>query len=427
MTSGESDKLLKRIAELEDQVADSAQWLDAIKNGEVDAFAIYSGNSSDVYTLQTGDYAYRLLIEEIGEGAVNLTEEGLIVYTNKSFCELIQNPYEKIVASYFFEFVAEESRDTFNGLFQTALNGRSNGEINLKHKEKRIPVYISLTSLQPKLPTVGIIITDFTYRKKNEEILLGYQNNLESKNQELLQTNAELASFSYIASHDLQEPLRKIQTFSNRILDKEGKNLSDQGKDYFKRIISASNRMQNLIAALLNYSRTNTSENFFTITDLNIILEDVKLNLKEMLEEAGAVIESSPLPVMKIIPHQFSQLFSNVLSNAVKYRKPEVKPRIKISADVVAASQVAVIQENGTENYWKISIKDNGLGFEPQYADKIFELFQRLHTRNEFEGTGIGLAICKKIIQNHHGHIEAEGEPGKGSTFHIYLPINKNI
>ena len=418
-----TEELLLKIEELENRLAESEQLIEAIKAGEVDAFAISTDNEPEVYTLQSGDYAYRVLIEKFGEGALNLSEDGLIVYTNTYFFELINLSYENVVGSFFIDFIHEESKETFNDLFEQALKGSSKGEINLSVTGKIIPVYISLTSLQPKLATVGIIITDLTEKKKNEEIILKYQEDLEAKNLELSQSNTELASFTYIASHDLQEPLRKIQTFSNRILDKEHENFSLSTRDYFRRITAASERMQNLISALLTYSRANTYEIVFIRTDLNVIIEEVKNNLRELIEENNATIETSNLPALNIVPLQFNQLFSNIIMNAIKYRKQGINPLIKINAEIIPASEIQMHATFTNNKYWKIKISDNGIGFDQQYATQIFELFQRLHGRSEYEGTGVGLAICKKIVQNHYGFIEAVGQPGIGSAFNIYLPL----
>ena len=423
MKTVSTEYLLRKIEELENRVAESEQLIEAIKAGEVDAFAINSNNQSEIYTLQSGDYAYRVLIEEFGEGALNVTEEGLIVYTNTYFFNLLNLPYEKVVGSLIFDFIHPDSRETFNGLFSEALMGTSKGEINLAVNNKIIPVYISMSSLQPQLATVGIILTDITEKKKNEEVILKYQKDLEAKNRELIQSNTELASFTYIASHDLQEPLRKIQTFSNRILDKESENFSASTKDYFERITAASSRMQNLITALLNYSQTTNSDIDYMPADLNEIVNDVKNNLRDLLEETDTVIEVSALPVLNVIPHQFNQLFTNIIINALKFRKPGIGSLIKINANMVVLPEIDVKPYVLAGNYWKISISDNGIGFEQKYEDKIFELFQRLHSNAEFEGTGVGLAICKKIVQNHNGFIKALGEPGIGSTFSIYIPI----
>lgn len=426
MSLESKEQLLLKIEELEIRLEESTQLIEAIQAGEVDAFAINGYNKQpEVYTLQSGDYAYRVLIEEFGEGAVNITEEGLIVYTNKYFYELIELPYEKVIGTLFFDLVHEDSKLKFEQLFIQALKNQSKGEINLIVNGQIIPVYISLTSLQPKLATVGIIITDLTEKKKNEEVILQYQKDLELKNIELVHSNSELASFAYIASHDLQEPLRKIQTFSNRLLDKEFEHFSDSTKDYFQRITAASTRMQNLITALLNYSRLNGDEVEYTLTDLNVIVEEVKANLNELIIEKKAVIETAPLPSLEIIPHQVYQLFSNIIINAIKYSKPGVPPLVTINASIVSANDIEKQSPFPGKKFWEIRISDNGIGFEQKYAEKIFELFQRLHGKKEHEGTGIGLAICKRIIQNHGGFIKATGIPGMGANFYCYIPQNK--
>jgi PAS domain S-box-containing protein len=424
MAAKADKELLERIEELEGRLAESEQLIEAIKAGEVDAFAVNIDDQSEVYTLQSGDYAYRVLIEEFGEGALNITEEGMIVYTNTYFSELTGLSYEKIVSSFIFDFVHPDHVQSFNQLFELAKKGRSKGEILLAVSGRIIPAYISLASLQPKLATVGIIITDLTHRKKQEETILKYQSDLEAKNQLLTQSNNELASFNYIASHDLQEPLRKIQTFADLILNNGQEQLPDRTKDYFTKIAQAARRMQALLQALLNYSRANNYESLFSPTDLNMVVEEVKKDLAELLEDNNAVIEMSALPTLNIIPNQFNQLFINIITNAVKYKRKSIAPLIKISADIAAGAGITNSQADLKKNYWVITIADNGMGFEQEYAEKIFELFQRLHTKSEFEGTGVGLAICKKIIQNHQGFITAFGRPGAGAVFSIYLPVH---
>ena len=416
--------LIEKIQDLESRLAESDQLVEAIRAGEVDAFAISLDNRSEIYTLQSGDYAYRVLIEAFGEGAINVTEDGLIVYTNSCFPEIVNLPYEKVIGSLIFDFIHTDSKDKFKYLFEEALKGKSKGEVQLAVGNETTNAYISLTSLQPKLPTVGIIVTDLTEKKKHEQLVVQYQKNLEAKNQELARNNEELASFAYIASHDLQEPLRKIQTFSNLILTKESGGFSPKTKDYFQRIIAASKRMQNLIKALLEYSRIDTSKIVYTATDLNRVLATVTSDLQELIEEQNAGVEANLLPTIKAVPHQISQLFSNLIINAIKYRKQEIDPMIIIDAQLVSHDQLKDMEPHSPEKYWKIAISDNGIGFDQEYAGKIFELFQRLHGTSAYEGAGIGLAICKKIVLNHQGFIEAEGQPGVGATFYIYLPQN---
>jgi two-component system, chemotaxis family, CheB/CheR fusion protein len=267
---------------------------------------------------------------------------------------------------------------------------------------------------------IGVAI-DITDLKTSNESLRDLNDILVSKNTELEQMNAELTSFTYIASHDLQEPLRKIRTFSNLITEKDSVSFSETTREYFNRITAAVTRMQNLIEALLSYSRTNTLETQFERVDLNKLVEDVKNDLYETIREKNAVIESCNLPSLKVIPLQFHQLFLNIISNAMKYSKENVSPRIKIAAELVNGSSIA--GGNERYKYWKISFTDNGIGFEQEYENKIFELFQRLHGKSQYPGTGIGLAICKKIVLNHNGIIKAAGKTGVGAVFTVYIPV----
>lgn len=424
MKEAEMQELLEKIRELEGRLEESEQLVDAIKTGEVDAFAIRGEHSSEIYTLQTGDYAYRVLIEKFGEGAVNVTEDGLIVYTNVYFSELLKLPYEKVIGSFIPDFVHPDSRAAFKKLFTEALKGKSKGEINLCVHEVIIPVYVSLTSLQPKLPTVGIVITDFTEKKKNEEIILNYQADLERKNLALEKSNTELASFAYIASHDLQEPLRKIKSFSNRIVEREGEKLSENGKDYLGRMQNAVIRMQTLIEDILAYSRTNTSEKALERIDLNRILEEVKDEMKEELYTKKAVIESDKLCEIDLIPFQFRQLLHNLISNALKFAHPDRVPHIVITSKMGTGASFGIEALFKNVQYCNLSVQDNGIGFEQQYSEKIFEIFQRLHGKSDYKGTGIGLAIVKRIVENHNGIIKASGEFGKGARFDIFIPVN---
>jgi light-regulated signal transduction histidine kinase (bacteriophytochrome) len=268
------------------------------------------------------------------------------------------------------------------------------------------------------------VTRDLTERKKAEDILKENAEEINSKNKELELMNQELASFAYVSSHDLQEPLRKIQTFSSRIVETEP-GLSDKGKDYFSRMQNAAFRMQTLIEDLLAYSRTNTSEKKFETVDLNKVVADVKNDFKERIEEKHATVEVDELPTMEVIVFQFRQLLTNILSNALKFSKPDVAPKIEIHYESAKASKLNVPELDPKKNYHYFRVTDNGIGFDPEHKHKIFEVFQRLHGRSEYSGTGIGLAICKKIVENHGGFVQAIGEPGKGATFNIYIPVGK--
>jgi len=245
---------------------------------------------------------------------------------------------------------------------------------------------------------------------------------LEQQNRDLEASNKELVAFNYAASHDLQEPLRKIQTFVSRLDEKERDNLSESGKEFMARITNSVERMRILIEDLLQYSRTTKSEKVFEPSSLNDLLENAKIDLAQTIEEKNAKIQSQPLPNLEVIPFQIQQLFINLISNSLKYSKADIAPEIKISCKKVNAADEELLPQSGNQKYYKITFKDNGIGFEQEYAEKIFVLFNRLHNKNEYAGTGIGLAICKKIVENHRGFIFATGKPNVGATFTIYLP-----
>lgn len=253
--------------------------------------------------------------------------------------------------------------------------------------------------------------------KKSHELL-------EEKNKELERSNSELASFSFIASHDLQEPLRKIQTFSTRILGSDKDKLSEKSKDYFGRLTNAARSMQQLIDDILDYSKVNFSRNKPELISLNVITDNVVSGIQHILQEKNARVEVGKLPALKIIPIQFTQLFTNLILNAIKYSKVEVAPHISIQAVMAAPGEIDLSHLSKERHYWKISVADNGIGFESVYEKSIFEMFQRLHSKTEYRGTGMGLAICKKIVENNDGYITASGEPGVGATFNIYLPAD---
>ena len=256
-----------------------------------------------------------------------------------------------------------------------------------------------------------VTVTSKNVTKEKETAL-----HLEHMNDELNNKNKELASLTYIASHDLQEPLRKIQMFTGRILEKDEQNFSEGSRSYFKSITATAYRMQNLIDAVLSYSRMDSEKYKFEKTNLNTMLKEVLAQMDVAIEEKGATIEKGELPTLKVMPIHFQQLLANVIGNAIKYSKPDVHPIVKITAEK---------DLSGKQPFWKISIADNGIGFEPQYREKIFEAFQRLHGKLEYVGTGIGLAICQKIAHKHGGYITAEGRPGEGATFDIFIPAKE--
>ncbi len=385
--------------------------------------------------IEISEKRFRTLSETLPHMMWTATPNGVKNYFNKYFLDYTGLSVEELEGTGWQNIISPD--DLERELIQWE-NVLKTGEEFLIEKRVRhhSGVYRwHLTRAVPQKNSEGIIVswigtsTEIEEQKKFREELeikvFERTKELKTKNIELENANAELASFNYVASHDLQEPLRKIQGFSKRIINEE-ENLSNTSKDYFNRINGAAQRMQNLITSILSYSRTNSAELVFEKTDLNKILNEVKVVLQESIHERNAVIESYQLPTINAIPVQMHQLFLNLLSNSLKYSKQDVAPLVKISAE-----KVIVKEKNGqvTEknSFWRIVISDNGIGFEQQYENKIFEVFQRLHGKKEYEGTGIGLSICKKIIQVHHGTISAFGNPGIGATFIFTLPENEII
>ncbi len=250
---------------------------------------------------------------------------------------------------------------------------------------------------------------------------------LEDRNTALQNMNKELESFTYVSSHDLQEPLRKIQTFANLLLEKENKKLSVKGKNHLLLMQNAAERMRQLIHDLLAFSRISVAERTFENTDLNIIIEDVKSEFKEIIEQKKAIIEVQELCKIETIPFQFRQLMHNLIGNALKFSNPDIPPHITIKSKNIKYNKLNKLKYPTLKEYCHITITDNGIGFEKEFSERIFEVFQRLHNKDKYTGTGIGLAIVKKIVNNHNGIITASGKLNKGASFDIYIPVVQKI
>lgn len=250
-------------------------------------------------------------------------------------------------------------------------------------------------------------------RKASEEKVRMLNAQLVENNIQLKEINEELDQFAYVASHDLQEPLRKIQVFSDKIL--MAKLPDEETEKYFKKIISSSQRMQSLINDLLSFSRHSASPSDFKMVDLNLLVKEALVELEIKIEKSSAVIHYDDLPVIYAIPSLVRQLFYNLISNAIKFRKENAPAEVTISSRKMPASKPEQVS-------YEITVADKGIGFEQQFEADIFRVFKRLHSYHDFEGSGIGLSICKKIVDKHNGTIRAESKPGKGASFIIRLP-----
>ncbi len=289
-------------------------------------------------------------------------------------------------------------------------------ELREAHDDLELRVKSRTAQLEKANEKLEIEIKD---RTRAEEKLKIYTGKLEL-------SNRELQDFAFVASHDLQEPLRKILAFGDRLKLKYDGELGEDGKDYLQRMQNAAARMRNLINALLDYSRVNTRARPFEAVDLNTVLKNVTSNLETVIEQNAAHIEIGELPVIEAEPFQMEQVFQNLVGNALKFRRPDAAPHVKISAKVGEEETKNMKSRSTTNKICHIYVEDNGIGFEEKYLDRIFVPFQRLHARHEYEGTGIGLAICRKIIERHAGTIDAKSTPGKGTQFVLTLPLKQN-
>ena len=291
--------------------------------------------------------------------------------------------------------------------------------------------YISQIVLSSGLLFAIIIISiaffvfqsELRQRRNITNQLKSYQAALQDQIKLLNASNLELEQFAYVASHDLQEPLRKITSYSDRITARYKNALDAEAQTYFDRIASAASRMRNLIDDLLSYSKNSRAPNEMKEVDLNHVFKTVMDDLELSIKNQNATITAENLPVVKGEEIQLRQLFQNLISNALKFTNPGATPLIDITSRAISENEWPVNSaKKRSKKYFEIDIKDNGIGFEEKYADKIFVIFQRLHGGNEYDGTGIGLAICKKITENHDGFITVKSQPGNGTTFRVILP-----
>lgn len=258
------------------------------------------------------------------------------------------------------------------------------------------------------------------------------ENRVNELNKQLLEnihqlesSNKELDRFAYMASHDLQEPLRKIKIFSERIITKYKDSMDAEGQTYMDKMQAACTRMQNLINDILAFSKLSVSKDLLVFTDMNELLDEVVAEMDMQLHEKNGKVIIDKLPKLHVHPRLIKPMFQNIISNSLKYSKKGIDPVIRISAKLDKG--IGSDDKLSINRYCRIMIEDNGIGFEQQYADQVFTMFKRLHAGSEYEGTGIGLAICKKIAEEHNGFISAKSEVNKGTTFTISLPVDVHI
>ena len=414
------------------QLNEATETIQAIRTGQIDALVVEGADGHELYTLKTADQTYRIFIETMNEGAVTLNKDGLILYCNSALAAIVELPLSKVIGLSFDQFIAPTDKAGFDMLFKGNWTDDRKIELTIRSDAGRlVPCQLSVTALELDGGIcLSVILTDLTGQKETQQLLKANNEQLEranaaleNSNQALNRSNSNLQQFAYVASHDLQEPLRKIQAFGDLLKTQHSTQIGT-GLDYIERMQSAASRMSTLIKDLLTFSRISTRQDNSTPVPLSDVILPVLTDLEMVIEESGAVVELDQLPTVSGDPPQLGQLFQNLLSNALKFRRPNVPPRVRIRAQLVPARQLppSVKPVLQAAAYYRIDVLDNGIGFDEKYADRMFQVFQRLHGKSQYPGTGIGLAICEKVVVNHGGAITASSQPGQGATFSVYLP-----
>jgi len=368
--------------------------------------------------LQKLQRRYEHILNSAGEGIYGLDLMGRTTFVNPAAAKITGWKVE--------ELIGKHEHEVFHRIHpsgNTALLAR-NGEhlsdqVFYRKDGSNFPVEYVKTPIMEKEKLVGAVVVfkDITERKRTEDTLA-------RKAAELSRSNAELEQFAYVASHDLQEPLRKIQAFGDRLKSKCDAVQLQEGRDYLERMQNAAARMQTLINDLLTFSRVISTTQPFVPVDLTVVTKEVLTDLEVRIEQTKAKIEVGDLPTIDADPLQMRQLLQNLIGNALKFQPPNAQPIVKISAQVLQRDFSSGGETAPVDELCELRIEDNGIGFEEKYTEKIFAVFQRLHGRNEFEGTGVGLAVCRRITDRHGGTISAQSELGRGATFIVTLPVS---
>jgi len=417
-------------------------------------FLIYMGIENIKHRKSAHDATlFRQFAEAAGQGFGMGTFDAEITYVNPALCKMVgETEPDNLIGNSFIDVYSSENQEYLkNVIMPTVLKeGQWTGELSFSLPDGRhvetLENYFLLTDENNQPRYIADLVTDFTEYKKMERELKRYQEELEErvkertaqlaqsnedlqkeigerrkvesalreKTEALKISNRELEEFAYVASHDLREPLRKISTFADLLSKKYQSHLDEKGERYIYYMVDAANRLQEMIDALLHFSRVSRKAFGIESLDLNTIINHVLNDLEMVIQESKATINYSDLPVIQGNQKLIRMLFQNLISNAIKYRKDNA-PSIKISA----------IKESHT---WHFTVTDNGIGIAPNFSERIFGIFQRLHTHDEYPGSGIGLSICRKIINQYNGKIWVESDVGQGATFHIVLPqiINRS-
>jgi PAS domain S-box-containing protein len=378
----------------------------------------------EVFPFRNAEELYHKMVAEVEDYAIlMLDRRGIIQNWNKGAEKIKGYREEEIVGKHFRIFYTKEDRET--GLPERLVD-EATRKGKAVHEGWRVRkdgttfwgsiVITALHDRDGRVMGFSKVARDLTARKLAEDKLVRYARQLETQNKELQQ-------FAYVAAHDMKEPLRKVRFYYSAIVDEGVGALSERQRAYLERAAEAARRMQGFIEDLLAFSRAAEPVNQLEAVDLNAVMAEVSAFYQETLAELNGSIVVSDLPVIQGIPFQVRQVFVNLFGNAIKYRQQGRPLRIEVSGSVVASPGLAQAKQYLPARFLRVKVKDNGMGFDAQHAEKIFDMFERLHGRDAYEGTGIGLSICRKIMENHRGLIRAEGYPGEGAVFEAFFPM----
>lgn len=408
---------------LREQLTDLQAAVAAIRSGGVDAVMLGDPGDPRLYTLASADRPYRVIVDEMGEGAATVSERGVLLYVNRRLAELIGRDRRELVGSDLGALVADQDRAVLAALLSCVAGETRRAEMTLIGRDgTQVPTLASVTGLDMEGMLVRCLVSaDLTGRRSAERRIAAanaaiaeHAAELERANTELTRSNDELAQFAYAASHDLAEPLRTVGGFAELLRDRYRGRLDADADEFIDFITTGTTRMQQLINDLLAFSRVDSRADPFQPVDLQDVFDGAIADLGGLLGRTGAIVECEPLPTLPADPTQLAQVFANLIRNAVTFVDAGVPPRVAVSA------APDVLPDGGAG--YRFTFSDNGIGIPVQHRDRVFGMFKRLHSRDHYPGTGIGLAIVQKVVQRHGGVIWIEDNPGGGTQLNFTLP-----
>ncbi|KQS33767.1 ATP-binding protein [Dyadobacter sp. Leaf189] len=421
------EELLAEVQQLSRQLQESNDTIHAIRTGQVDAIIVNDPEAGDqLYTLKSADHTYRIFIEKMNEGAVTINRDGTVLYCNSMFAEMVGVPLSNVVGSSLESFIAEEFQEAFKNLISNGWKEDMKMELCIQQNDKNIPCQLSVATLDlDGRESLSVIVTDLSFQKHTQKQLKENYKRLEETNLQLEASNHDLQQFASVASHDLQEPLRKILIFSNLLATTYGKEANPEAKIYLEKISASSVRMRNMVNDILKYSRLSSDQINPELFELRELIREIEDDYEILIEEKKVQLVVGALPAIEGNRAQIKQVFQNLISNSIKFADPAATPVIKITH--ISSDLNRSAPDQSEIPMCCILVEDNGIGFDMQYQEKIFSLFERLNTKESYEGSGIGLSVTKKIIEKHRGQISAESKEGAGARFTILLPFSQRF